>query len=163
MVAKTTGNGLPDVVVTAVASTTSLAPHAEDTWKLLLEGRSGIRALDKPFVEEFDSPVRIGGQLTEAFADKLGRVEQHRLSYMGQMSTVLGRRLWETAGNPEVDTRRLMVSIGMALGTTEELILQYDLWKAKGLRAVPPRRSRSTCPTHPRPPSGWTARPRPAS
>ncbi|MBU8832911.1 KasA/KasB family beta-ketoacyl-ACP synthase [Mycolicibacterium goodii] len=138
MVAKTTGNGLPDVVVTAVASTTPLAPHAEDTWQLLLDGRSGIRALDKSFVEEFDSPVRIGGQLTETFADKLGRVEQHRLSYMGQMSTVLGRRLWEAAGNPDVDTTRLMVSIGMALGTTEELILQYDTWKTKGLRAVPP-------------------------
>ena len=56
-----TGDGLPVVVVTAVASTTSLAPDAENTWQLLLEGQSGIRELDKPFVDEFDSPVRIGG------------------------------------------------------------------------------------------------------
>ena len=42
------------------------------------------------------------------------------------MSLVLGRRLWETAGNPEVDTARLMVSIGMALGTTEEMIMHYE-------------------------------------
>ena len=43
MAALTTGDGFPDVVVTAVASTTPLAPDAEDTWQDLLEGRSGIR------------------------------------------------------------------------------------------------------------------------
>ena len=66
MAALRTGDGFADVVVTAIASTTSLAPDAEDTWQLLLEGRSGIRELDKPFVGEFESPVRIGGQLVEA-------------------------------------------------------------------------------------------------
>lgn len=127
-----------DVVVTAIASTTSLAADAEETWALLLEGRSGIRPLGKPFVEEFDFPVRIAGELTENFEDILSRVERRKLSYMGQMSTVLGRRLWENAGSPEIDTRRLLVSIGLALGTTEEMILQYDTWKEKGLRAVAP-------------------------
>lgn len=138
MVAKTTGDGLADVVVTAVTSTTSLAPQAEETWQLLLEGRSGIRTLDKSFVTEFDSPVRIGGQLTESFDQTLSRVERRRLSYMEQMSTVLGRRLWESAGSPDIDTTRLLVSIGLALGTTEEIVLQYDTWQEKGLRAVPP-------------------------
>lgn len=138
MVAKTTGDGLADVVVTAAASTTPLAASAEETWQLLLEGRSGIRTLDKSFVAEFDSPVRIGGQLTESFDQTLSRVERRRLSYMEQMSTVLGRRLWESAGSPEIDTGRLLVSIGLALGTTEEIILQYDTWQEKGLRAVPP-------------------------
>ncbi|MDH6199069.1 3-oxoacyl-(acyl-carrier-protein) synthase [Mycobacterium frederiksbergense] len=138
MVAKVTGEGLADVVVTAATSTTSLASQAEETWQLLLEGRSGIRTLDKPFVAEFNSPVRIGGQLTESFDQTLTRVEQRRLSYMGQMSTVLGRRLWESAGSPEIDTRRLLVSIGLAFGSTEELILQYNTWLEKGLRAVPP-------------------------
>ncbi|KHO27690.1 3-oxoacyl-ACP synthase [Mycolicibacterium setense] len=137
MLAKAAGR-FADVVVTAIASTTSLASDAEETWALLLEGRSGIRPLDKPFVEEFNFPVRIAGQLTENFDDILTRVERRRLSYMGQMSTVLGRRLWESAGSPEIDTRRLLVSIGLALGTTEEMILQYDTWKEKGLRAVAP-------------------------
>ncbi|OBG82637.1 beta-ketoacyl-[acyl-carrier-protein] synthase II [Mycobacterium sp. E802] len=137
MLAQASGH-FPDVVVTAMTSTTSLAPEAEDTWRLLLEGRSGIRPLDKPFVDEFDFPVRIAGQLTETFDEILSRIERRKLSYMGQMSTVLGRRLWEVAGSPEIDTRRLMVSIGLALATTEEMILQYDTWKEKGLRAVAP-------------------------
>ena len=133
-----TGDGFADVVVTAVASTTSLAPDAETTWQLLLEGQSGIRDLDKPFVGEFNSPVRIGGPLQESFDEHLSRVELRRLSFMQKMSLLLGRRLWESAGSPEIDTRRLMISIGLALGSTEEIPVQYDAWREKGLRAVSP-------------------------
>jgi beta-ketoacyl ACP synthase len=127
-----------DVVVTAVASTTALAPDAEDTWRQLLASRSGIRALDKWFVDELDSPVRMGGALTESFDAHLSRVELRRLSYMQKMALVLNRRLWSAAGAPEVDSRRLLVSIGLALGSTEDIALQYDDWKTKGLRAVSP-------------------------
>jgi beta-ketoacyl ACP synthase len=133
-----TGDGFADVVVTAVASTTPIAPDAENTWKLLLECRSGIRTLDRPFVDEFQMPVRIGGQLVETFDEHLDRVERRRTSYMQKMSTVLGRRLWDIAGSPEVDTKRLLVSIGLALGSTEEIPVQHDAWREKGLRAVSP-------------------------
>jgi 3-oxoacyl-[acyl-carrier-protein] synthase II/beta-ketoacyl ACP synthase len=133
-----TGDGFPDVVVTAVASTTSLGPDAEKTWRALLDGQSGIRELDKAFVGEFDSPVRIGGPLQENFDEHLSRVELRRLAYMQKMSLVLGRRLWEHAGTPDVDTRRLMIAMGLALGSTEEIPSQYDSWKEKGLRAVSP-------------------------
>jgi 3-oxoacyl-[acyl-carrier-protein] synthase II/beta-ketoacyl ACP synthase len=133
-----TGDGFANVVVTALAATTSLAPDAEQTWQLLLEGRSGIRELDFPFLAEFDSPVRIGGPLQENFDDQLTRIELRRLSNMQKMSVVLGRRLWESAGAPEIDTRRLMVSIGIAMGVTEEIRAQHDAWKEKGLRSVSP-------------------------
>ncbi|MFG1935290.1 KasA/KasB family beta-ketoacyl-ACP synthase [Mycobacterium sp. NPDC048908] len=133
-----TGDGFADVVVTAVASTTSLAPDAEKTWQSLLDRQSGIRELDKPFVPEFESPVRIGGSLQESFDEHLSRVELRRLAFMQKMSLVLGRRLWENAGTPDVDTKRLMVSIGLALGSTQEIAEQYDTWKEKGLRAVSP-------------------------
>jgi beta-ketoacyl ACP synthase len=133
-----TGDGFADVVVTAVASSTSLAPDAEKTWQFLLDGQSGIRELDKSFVSEFNSPVRIGGSLQENFDDHLSRVELRRLAYMQRMSVVLGRRLWDNAGAPDVDTKRLMISIGLALGSTQEIAEQYDIWKEKGLRAVSP-------------------------
>ena len=138
MAALTTGDGLPDVVVTAVASTTSLAPDAEDTWQQLQQGLSGIRALDKWFVDECDSPVRIGGQLLEDFEAQLNRIERRRMSFMQKMATLVGRRLWDSAGAPEVDTRRLMVSIGLALGIPEEIPVQHDAWEQKGLRAMSP-------------------------
>jgi beta-ketoacyl ACP synthase len=138
MAALRTGRGFPDVVVTAVASTTAVAADAEETWRQLLAGRSGIRTLAKPFVEEFRSAVCIGGELREDFDEHLTRVELRRLSFMQKMSTVLGRRLWDNAGKPEVDTRRLTVSIGLALGSPEEIPLQHDAWREKGLRAVSP-------------------------
>ena len=134
----TTGNGLPDVVVTGIAMTTALAVDVENTWKMLLDGQSGIRTLDDPFVEEYNLPVRIGGHLLEDFESDLDRVEKRRLSYLQKMSTVLGRRVWQNAGSPEVDTQRLMVSIGTGLGSSEELVFAYDGLRSRGLRAVSP-------------------------
>ncbi|GAA2771555.1 KasA/KasB family beta-ketoacyl-ACP synthase [Mycolicibacterium pallens] len=133
-----TGEGLPDVVVTAVASTNALASDAEETWQQLLEGASGIRELDKWFVHEYESPVRIGGALRESFDEHLNRVELRRLSYLGKMALVLGRRLWSAAGSPEVDTNRLLVSIGTALANTEEIAEGAVDWQARGLKAMSP-------------------------
>ncbi|HEX3548198.1 MAG TPA: 3-oxoacyl-ACP synthase KasB [Mycobacterium sp.] len=138
MAALATGNGFPTVVVTGVAMTTSVATDAESTWNALLDGRSGIRKLEDPFVEQYDLPVRIGGHLLEDFDGELTRVELRRLSYLQRMSTVLSRRVWDNAGSPEVDTRRLMVSIGTGLGSSEELVFAYDDMRAKGMRAVSP-------------------------
>ena len=134
----TTGNGLPNVVVTGIAMTTALATDAENTWKKLLDGQSGIRKLEDPFIEQYDLPVRIGGHLLEDFEGELNKVENRRMSYLQKMATVLGRRVWDNAGSPEVDTRRLMVSIGTGMGSTEELVFAYDGMRAKGLRAVSP-------------------------
>jgi beta-ketoacyl ACP synthase len=104
----------------------------------LLDGRSGIRKLHDPFVEQYDLPVRIGGHLLEDFDDQLSRVELRRLSYLQKMSTVLSRRVWKDAGTPDVDTRRLMVSIGTGLGSSEELVFAYDDMRVKGMKAVSP-------------------------
>jgi beta-ketoacyl ACP synthase len=133
-----TGNGFPDVVVTGIAMTTALAADAETTWKKLLDGQSGIRKLEDPFVEQYNLPVRIGGHLLEDFDHELTRVELRRLSYLQRMSTVLSRRVWENAGSPDVDPRRLMVSIGTGIGSSEELLYAYDGMRAKGFRAVSP-------------------------
>ncbi|MED5812948.1 3-oxoacyl-ACP synthase KasB [Mycolicibacterium sp. 050232] len=138
MAGLSTGNGLPNVVVTGVAMSTALATDAESTWKKLLDGQSGIRTLTDSFVEEYDLPVRIGGHLLEDFDHELSRVELRRLSYLQKMSTVIGRRVWANAGSPEVDTRRLMVSIGTGMGSSEELVFAYDGMRSKGLRAVSP-------------------------
>ncbi|MGW4098205.1 MULTISPECIES: 3-oxoacyl-ACP synthase KasB [unclassified Mycobacterium] len=138
MAGLSTGNGLPNVVVTGVAMSTALATDAENTWKKLLDGQSGIRLLTDSFVEQYDLPVRIGGHLLEDFDHELTRVELRRLSYLQKMSTVIGRRVWANAGSPEVDTRRLMVSIGTGMGSSEELLFAYDAMRNKGLRAVSP-------------------------
>src|SRR5262249_34266764 len=133
-----TGKAFPNVVVTGIAMTTALAPDAENTWKLLLDSQSGIRTLDDPFVEEFNLPVRIGGHLVEEFDSQMTRIELRRTGYLQRMSTVLGRRVWENAGSPEVDTNRLAVSIGTGLGSAEELVFGYDEMRGRGFRAISP-------------------------
>ena len=60
------------------------------------------------------------------------------MGYLQKMATVLNRRLWENAGSPEVDTNRLMVSIGTGMGSSEELIFGYDNMRARGMKAVHP-------------------------
>lgn len=158
-----TGKTLPNVVVTGVAMTTALATDAETTWKLLLDSQSGIRKLEDPFVEEFDLPVRIGGHLLEEFDSQLTRVELRRSGYLQRMSTILGRRVWENAGSPEVDSDRLLVSIGTGLGSSEEMVFSYDDMRARGMKAVSPSVCRSTCPTARRRRWVWNGTPRPGS
>ena len=100
MAALATGDGFPDVVVTAVASTTPRAPDAEDTWQALLQGQSGQSAHEIiPSSSSSSSPVRIGGRLLESFDAQLSHVERRRLSYMQKTATVLGRRVWDNAGS----------------------------------------------------------------
>src|SRR5215207_10965811 len=106
MAALATGNGFPNVVVTGFAMTTALATDAEPTWQKLLDGQSGIRKLEDPFVEQYDLPVRIGGHLLEDFDHELGRGELRGLSYLQKLSTVLSRPVWGTAGSQEPDPRR---------------------------------------------------------
>ncbi|ORW98930.1 KasA/KasB family beta-ketoacyl-ACP synthase [Mycolicibacillus trivialis] len=137
MTALATGNGLPNVVVTGVALTTAVATNVEDTWQALLAGQSGIRALKDPFVDQYKLPVWIGGHLLESFDDELSAAEVERLTYLQRMSTVLSRRAWADAGSPDVDTRRLAVSIGTGLGSAEELVWSYDVLRERGAQAVP--------------------------
>src|SRR5260370_3316003 len=111
-----TGNGFPNVVVTGIAMTTSVATDADGTWKALLDGRSGIRKLEDPFVEQYDLPVRIGGHLLENFDGELTRVELRRLSYLQKMSTVLSRRVWGNARPPRVRTPPVIVSLRTGIG-----------------------------------------------
>lgn len=132
------GRGFPNVVVTGIAMTTALATNAEDTWKKLLDQQSGIRKLEDPFVEQYNLPVRIGGHLLEDFDYEHTRVEQRRRSYLQKMSTVMGRRVWENAGSPAVDPKRLMVSIGTGMGSAEEHVFSYDDLRAGGMEAVSP-------------------------
>jgi beta-ketoacyl ACP synthase len=138
MAGLSTGNGFPDVVITGVAMSTALATDADSTWKKLLDGQSGIRRLEDPFVERFDAPVRIGGHLLEDFDSELTRVELRRMMFLQKISVVLGRRVWANAGSPDVDPNRLMVSIGTGMGSTEEMVVGYDDIRERGMKAVNP-------------------------
>ncbi|MEV0249975.1 KasA/KasB family beta-ketoacyl-ACP synthase [Nocardia sp. NPDC050712] len=128
----------PDVVVTSLAATTSIAGDVDSTWKGLLSGESGIDVLEDSFIEQFGLPVRIGGHLKVSPAADLAPGEARRLAYVEQMATVLGREVWRNAGSPEVDKTRLGVSIGTGLGGAEAIIDQRDKMQNGGYRRVNP-------------------------
>ena len=73
----------------------------------------------------------------------------------------MGRRVWENAGSPEVDTNRLMVSIGTGLGSAEELVFGYDEMRARGFRAISPLTVQKYMPNGAAAAVGWNATPRP--
>lgn len=134
----TANGGFPNVVVTAVTATTSLAPDIESTWKGLLAGESGIRVLEDEFVTKWDLPVRIGGHLKEAVDDHMGRLDLRRMSYVQRMAKLLGGQVWDAAGNPEVDGDRFAVVVGTGLGGGEKIVETYDLMNEGGPRKVSP-------------------------
>jgi beta-ketoacyl ACP synthase len=131
-------NRYPDVVVTALAATTSIAGDVDSTWTGLLRGESGIDVLDDTFLDQFELPVRIGGHLKVDPAAGLTREEARRYSYVEKMALALGREVWRNAGRPEVDTERLGVSVGTGLGGGEILIDVTKKLKNAGYRRVPP-------------------------
>ncbi|WP_069162077.1 KasA/KasB family beta-ketoacyl-ACP synthase [Nocardia altamirensis] len=128
----------PNVVVTSLAATTSIAGDIDSTWKGLLNGESGIDVLEDSFVEQFELPVRIGGHLKVPPAESLTRSEVRTMSYVEQMATVLSREVWRNAGSPEVDKDRLGVAIGTGLGGGEYLIDARDRLKNGGYRKISP-------------------------
>jgi len=136
-VSQPAGGKLPNVVVTGVAMTTPLATDVEGTWRALLEGRSGIREIDDPFVEKYDLPVRIGGHLLEDFDDQLTPDEAFRMSYVQRMATVLGRRARDSAALFDYDPTRLMVSIGTAMGAAPEIASTHESMRSGGPTAIP--------------------------
>ena len=46
------------VVITGLGATTPLGGSFADTWDGLLAGRSGMRTMDFPWVEEFEMPAK---------------------------------------------------------------------------------------------------------
>ncbi|MBI3217701.1 MAG: beta-ketoacyl-ACP synthase [Mycobacterium sp.] len=134
----TANGGFPNVVVTAVTATTSIAADIESTWKGLLAGESGIRVLEDEFVDKWDLQVKIGGHLKEPLDPLMSRLDMRRMSYVQRMSKYLGNQLWETAGKPEVDPDRFSVVIGTGLGGGEKIVEMYDAMNEGGPRKVSP-------------------------
>ncbi|MBH0777744.1 KasA/KasB family beta-ketoacyl-ACP synthase [Nocardia bovistercoris] len=128
----------PDVVVTALAASTSIAGDVEGTWAGLLAGESGIERLEQPWVAEHELPVRIGGSLKVRPETLLTRVEMRRLADVEQLATVLGRRIWSDAGSPDIDRNRLGVAVGTGQGGSDAIVDAHHTLGADGYRRVSP-------------------------
>ena len=100
----------PNVVVTSLAATTSIAGDVDATWKGLLNGESGIDVLEDAFIDEYDLPVRIGGHLKVSPDERCSprRDPPYELMSSG-WPRCSAARCGSNAGSPEVDHDRLAV------------------------------------------------------
>ncbi len=129
------------VVVTGIGATTPLGGDAPSTWDALLEGRSGVRALENDWVA--DLSVKIAAPVAVEPSEVLERVEARRLDRSAQLAVIAAMEAWRSAGygvgedNP-VDRDRLGVAIATGIGGLQTLLSQWDIQREKGARRVSP-------------------------
>ncbi|WP_258062221.1 beta-ketoacyl synthase [Arthrobacter sp. B0490] len=124
------------VVVTGMGAMTPLGGTVARTWDGLLEGRSGIAALDQPWAQEL--PVRLAGLVLADPAASLSTREFRRMDRCGHLALVASREAWDQAGRPAVEPDRLAVVIGSGYGGLGTVLSQVRTLDAGGSRRVSP-------------------------
>jgi len=126
------------IVVTGIGATSPLGGTAQESWKALLAGESGISPLDYDWVEKYDLPVKFAGQAKVRPTDVLERVEWKRLDPSSQFALISAREAWADAGAPDVDPIRVGVDYSTGIGGLWTLLDAWDTLKEKGPRRVLP-------------------------
>ncbi len=126
------------VVITGLGATTPLGGSFADTWDGLLAGRSGMRTMDFPWVEEFEMPAKFAALLHTSPEKVLSKVECRRMDPSTQYAMVAAKDAWADAGAPDVDPIRFGVAIGTGMGGLHTLLGQWDILREKGVRRVFP-------------------------
>lgn len=126
------------IVVTGIGATSPLGGTAQESWKALLAGESGIRTLEHDWVAEFDLPVTFAGEAKVRPEEVLERVEYKRLDPSSQFALISAREAWADAGAPDVDPIRIGVDYSTGIGGLWTLLNAWDTLKEKGHRRVLP-------------------------
>ncbi|WP_375400345.1 beta-ketoacyl-[acyl-carrier-protein] synthase family protein [uncultured Amnibacterium sp.] len=126
------------IVVTGIGTFSPLGSSAPDTWAALLDGASGARHLDYPWVEELALPVTFAAQAHVQPEEVLDRIEAKRLDRGSQFSLLAAREAWADAGEPEVEPERLGVDWATGIGGVWTLLNAWDTLREKGPRRVLP-------------------------
>jgi 3-oxoacyl-[acyl-carrier-protein] synthase II len=126
------------VVITGLGATTPLGGSFADTWEGLLAGRSGMKTMDFPWVEEFEMPATFAALIHSSPEEVLSKVECRRMDPSTQYAMVAAKDAWADAGEPEVDPVRFGVAIGTGMGGLHTLLGQWDILREKGVRRVFP-------------------------
>ncbi|WP_347350965.1 beta-ketoacyl-[acyl-carrier-protein] synthase family protein [Intrasporangium sp.] len=129
-------DGHTSVVVTGVGVTCPIGADVAELWAALLAGRSGVRRLDAPWVEQL--PVRIGAPVRREPGEVLGASVSRHLDRVQQLGLVAAREAWADAGRPEVDQDRLAVVVGSGVGGFGTILQQGRNLAERGSRGVSP-------------------------
>ncbi|MFF8599130.1 beta-ketoacyl-[acyl-carrier-protein] synthase family protein [Streptomyces sp. NPDC015232] len=140
------------VVVTGLGAITPLGLGAAELWAGLLDGRCGVRPLDRP--DFADQPVRIAGTVPVDPAGLLPPAKARRMNRAAQFAVIAAREAWRDAGFAEggtaesgLDPDRVGVSMGTIIGGAPVLVEGDRRLRDRGVRAVPPLTAPMTVPS----------------
>jgi len=130
------------LAVVGWGAVTPLGLTADQTWKSLLAGHSGIRALHETWVNEL--PCRIAGTVNSDVVENpfqyLEPILRRRLDRCSQLAVLAAREAWGQASQQigNVDPKRIAVVIGTGIGGLNTLERQYaNLLDAGPSRVTP--------------------------
>jgi 3-oxoacyl-[acyl-carrier-protein] synthase II len=126
------------IVVTGIGATSPIGGTAQESWRALLAGESGIRTLEHDWVAQYDLPVTFAGEAKVRPEEVLERVEYKRLDPSSQFALISAREAWADAGAPDVDPERVGVDYSTGIGGLWTLLEAWDTLKEKGPRRVLP-------------------------
>ena len=131
------------VFVTGIGATSPVGGDAPSTWDALLEGRSGVRSIDKEWAKELGTTI--AAEVAVDPTEVLERVKARRLDRSAQLALVAGLEAWADSGlagedpkESEVDKDRLGVAMASGIGGVQTLLTNYDNLNLKGPRRVSP-------------------------
>lgn len=127
------------VVVTGMGVISPVGNDVETFWNSLLEGKSGIRPIERFDTADFATKIAapVVGFNPEDFID---RKEARKMDRFVQFAVVAAKQAYEQSGLNinEENAHRVGVFIGSGIGGIETLLEQYDVLKEKGPRRVSP-------------------------
>jgi 3-oxoacyl-[acyl-carrier-protein] synthase II len=127
------------VVVTGMGVITPVGNDVATFWKSLIEGKSGVRVIDRFDVTDY--PTKIAAQV-EGFnpEDFIDKKEAKRMDRFAQFAVACAKMAKEDAGleiTPE-NAERVGVYIGSGIGGISTLMEQHQILLEKGPRRVSP-------------------------
>jgi 3-oxoacyl-[acyl-carrier-protein] synthase II len=131
-----------EIVVTGLGATTPVGGDVKSFWSALLEGRSGVVALEQDWAEQLS--VRIAAPMAVDPTEVIPRVQARRLDRSEQAAMVAAREAWADAGfvgragDAGLEPTRVAVVIGTGIGGVTSLLSQYDILLDKGPARVSP-------------------------
>ncbi len=127
------------VVITGLGMISPIGHNKQEFWTQLMEGRSGIAAIDR--FDTADFPAKIAAQVKNFQAqDYIPRKEARRMDFFVQYGCAAARIAVEDAGlqiKPE-DADRIGVWIGSGIGGIETFEKQHQVMLQKGVGSLSP-------------------------
>lgn len=127
------------VVITGMGVISPLGNNVETLWRHLIEGKSGITAIDTFDVS--NSKTKIAGLVRDFDADALwGRKEARKMDKFCQFAVAAAEEALENSGLEldKIDLERLGVYVGSGIGGIQTLVDNVNLLNDRGPRRVSP-------------------------